>query len=170
MTSQRRAVLDVLRARRWHPTADEVFAEVRRRMPRISLGTVYRSLELLSRERLVSVIEVPGGPRRYDGVTEEHMHARCLRCGAVGDVKLGPEESLSEELEALVRKLAGSAERGSDTLEEQGSGTGLQARGGGRGGFSVTGVSLELVGICSRCSGNAASSRGVLGVSDSGEE
>ena len=51
MTKQRRIILEELRKVRSHPTADEIYAMVRRRLPRISLGTVYRNLDAAGRER-----------------------------------------------------------------------------------------------------------------------
>ena len=61
---------------------------VRPLLPRISLGTVYRNLDVLTRQGLVRVIEFPGRPRRYDVVTESHYHIVCVRCGNVEDIHL----------------------------------------------------------------------------------
>ena len=60
MTRQRRVILEALRGTTSHPTADEVYEMVRRRLPRISLGTVYRNLEILSGEGLVAKLEMAG--------------------------------------------------------------------------------------------------------------
>ena len=81
MTPQRRVILELLTAQRWHPTADELFHAVRRRLPRISLATVYRNLDLLAQTGHVLRLDPPEGPRRFDGFTEGHTHARCSRCG-----------------------------------------------------------------------------------------
>jgi len=67
MTRQRRIILEELRKVDSHPTADEVYEMVRRQLPRISLGTVYRNLEILSREGLIQKV-VLGARRR--GSTE----------------------------------------------------------------------------------------------------
>lgn len=83
---QRQVILEELQRAASHPTADEIFARVRERMPKVSLGTVYRNLELLADLGLARVIEDFGGQRRYDGDTRQHSHIRCVRCGAIGDL------------------------------------------------------------------------------------
>jgi len=95
MTKQRRAILDELRRERHHPTASELYSRLRNRLPRISLGTVYRNLAVLSREGVVRRIESPGEETRFDGSDEEHDHIRCVSCGRVDDV-LGTPAALDE--------------------------------------------------------------------------
>lgn len=90
MTRQRRIILEELRKVHSHPTADEVYNTVRQRMPRISLGTVYRNLETLSQWGLARKLDLAGNRRRFDGSTEEHYHVRCVRCGDVGDIPVEP--------------------------------------------------------------------------------
>jgi len=86
MTRQRRIILEELSAVKSHPTADEIYALVRGRLPRISLGTVYRNLQVLAVEGHVRVLNGPEGRKRYDADLHEHCHARCLRCGRVTDL------------------------------------------------------------------------------------
>ncbi|MCB2212209.1 transcriptional repressor [bacterium] len=88
MTSQRRAVLEVLHDTLDHPTADEVYLRVRDKLPRVSLATVYRNLDVLAELGQVRVIEFPGRPRRYDAMTDLHYHIVCVECGKVVDVHL----------------------------------------------------------------------------------
>jgi len=90
MTRQRRVVLEALAGVRTHPTAEEVYRMVRRRLPRISLGTVYRNLELLSERGLIGKLEAGGSRRRFDAEVREHYHVRCLGCGRVEDVSARP--------------------------------------------------------------------------------
>lgn len=97
MTPQRRMILEELRATKRHPTADELYASVRQRVPSISLGTVYRNLELLSQQGMVRKIEVGGTQRRYDADTTLHYHVRCLACGRVDDVWIAPRADLEAE-------------------------------------------------------------------------
>jgi len=99
LTRQRAIILEELKRTRTHPTADEVYATVRRRLPRISLGTVYRNLEVLSRLGLVRRLTLGGSPRRYDGTVEDHCHIRCVDCGRVEDVELAASQ---DEVGALV--------------------------------------------------------------------
>jgi Fe2+ or Zn2+ uptake regulation protein len=87
-TQQRKIILEELKKTRSHPTADEVFQKVRSRLPKISLGTVYRNLELLSDEGIIKKIELAGTQRRYDGNTNKHYHIRCIYCNRVDDIKI----------------------------------------------------------------------------------
>lgn len=89
MTRQRRIILDVLAGSKAHPTADEVYQAVRRQMPRISLATVYRNLDLLAGEGRIGRLRLGEGPARYDGHAGDHHHVRCVRCGRVDDVPAG---------------------------------------------------------------------------------
>lgn len=89
-TRQRQAVLEVLRHTREHPDAAWIFQEVRRTVPNISLGTVYRALDALAQEGVVMVIERAGERARYDYRHEDHHHAVCRSCGAIFDVQLSP--------------------------------------------------------------------------------
>jgi len=100
MTMQRRAILEELRRVDSHPTADEVYEMVRQRLPHISLGTVYRNLELLSRHGMIQKLE-GGGQRRFDGFLENHYHVRCLRCGRVDDVEIEPIAAVDDVLQGL---------------------------------------------------------------------
>ncbi len=97
MTRQRRVILDALRAERSHPTAGEVYQSVRNRLPKLSLATVYRNLAKLSEQDLIRRIDSADGISRYDAVTREHYHARCVRCGKLADVDLTPPTQLDEQ-------------------------------------------------------------------------
>ncbi len=97
MTSQRRAILEEVRKLKLHLTADEVYELVRKELPRISLSTVYRNLEKMADVGIIARLELSGSQRQYDWNTENHHHARCLRCGLIRDV---PKDSgLVPELE-----------------------------------------------------------------------
>jgi len=99
ITRQRQLILDVLRHSRSHPTADEIYEAVRRRLPRISLGTVYRNLDFLAEHGLIKKLEIGDLPRRYDGNTGEHFHVQCLRCGRIADVSLELVDEMKESVE-----------------------------------------------------------------------
>jgi Fe2+ or Zn2+ uptake regulation protein len=85
-TEQRAAVYRFLLGTTAHPTADDVFTSVRSEIPDISLATVYKSLETLVGCGLAVKLTYGDGSARYDGRTDPHHHARCLRCGAVVDI------------------------------------------------------------------------------------
>lgn len=71
-----------------HPTANEVYEMLRKRLPNISLGTVYRNLEILSENGMIQKLELAGTQKRFDGMNDFHYHARCVACGRVDDVAL----------------------------------------------------------------------------------
>jgi Fur family transcriptional regulator, ferric uptake regulator len=83
MTSQRRIILEELRKTKTHPTADELYVVARKRLPKISLGTVYRNLDQLAESGEILKLEMCGCQKRFDGNTHEHFHARCQGCGRV---------------------------------------------------------------------------------------
>lgn len=93
LTNQRRIIMEELQAVTTHPTADEVYNLVRKRLPRISLGTVYRNLEVLSGLGLVRKLENAAGQKRFDGDMSPHHHIRCDVCGKVGDIFNAPDLS-----------------------------------------------------------------------------
>lgn len=85
---QRQIILEELRRVKNHPSAQEIYERVRHRLPKISLGTVYRNLELLAASGVIQKLETGGGQRRFDGDMAEHYHVRCLYCGSVEDASL----------------------------------------------------------------------------------
>ncbi len=85
-TRQLTAVYEVVRAAHDHPTAEEVCERVRRQVPRISLGTVYRNLQKLAQARQVRVVPLAERPARYDAIVQEHDHFLCEGCGDVADL------------------------------------------------------------------------------------
>ncbi len=87
VTHQRRLILEVVRGTDSHPTAEWVFRQVRSRLPRVSLGTVYRNLKLLAKEGLIRELDSRAFGR-YDGNTTRHDHFTCQRCGRIFDLKI----------------------------------------------------------------------------------
>lgn len=86
-TRPREVILEELRQLKTHPRGDELYDIVRRRLPRISLGTVYRNLELFSRQG--QVLELACGDfNRYDGNTQPHSHFFCQSCQRLWDVEV----------------------------------------------------------------------------------
>lgn len=120
-TKQRAAVVEVLRTARSHPDAAQVHAQVREKLPTVSLGTVYRTLDTLVRDGMVVTIERAGQATRYDyrRPGEDHHHAVCRHCGAIFDV----DAQMLPPLPA-------------HTLPD---------------GFQLTDVRLEFMGICPDC-------------------
>ncbi len=86
MTPQRKVILEELRKVTTHPTADELYEKVRKRLPKISLGTVYRNLDLLSSAGIIKKLHLEESQMRFDGNIEPHNHIYCVNCGRVADV------------------------------------------------------------------------------------
>lgn len=96
MTPQRKIILDELKKVDSHPTADQVYEMVRQRLPRISLGTVYRNLEILSTNGIIRKLEFGGAQRRFDSDVSHHYHVRCLDCGRVDDVPIMAPKAITD--------------------------------------------------------------------------
>jgi Fur family transcriptional regulator, peroxide stress response regulator len=102
MTKQRRVIVEELNQLETHPTATVLYELVRKRLPRISLGTVYRNLEILSDAGIILKLETAGAQKRFDGTVENHYHVRCVRCGRVDDVPV----PLFGDIEGALRGLS----------------------------------------------------------------
>jgi len=98
LSRQRQVIMEELSKVKSHPTALEIYEMVRQRLPRISLGTVYRNLDILSESGQILKLESAGTQRRYDATTDHHYHLRCLSCGRVYDAPLEPLDSINKLL------------------------------------------------------------------------
>jgi len=84
-SKQREIVFDILRKSYSHPTAEEIFVEARKLDNNISLGTVYRNLDILCQDKIIEKISTPLNIDRYDFKKSKHYHAICEKCGFVAD-------------------------------------------------------------------------------------
>lgn len=85
---QRESIKNYLMTTKEHPTADEVYLKVKQEFPNISLGTVYRNLNLLTDIGDAIKISTPNGGDRFDGRLEPHNHFLCTKCGRLLDLDL----------------------------------------------------------------------------------
>lgn len=97
---QREIIKSYLSETAEHPTADTVYMHVKEYFPRISLGTVYRNLNLLTDMGDAVKITTPDGAVRFDGTTSPHYHALCTECGRLFDLDMNVSESINEEARA----------------------------------------------------------------------
>jgi len=88
MTQQREIILQELEKFPGHPTADELYEKVKKKLSRISLATVYRNLEILTEAGRVSKIEISGRQKRFDSELHHHDHVFCLNCRRVDNIDL----------------------------------------------------------------------------------
>ena len=96
LTSQRQIILEELRKVKSHPTADEMYDMVRKRLPRIGLVTVYRNLELLAKLGIIRKLEGDCKQKRFDGDISPHYHIRCIKCSRVDDIFIKIDSELEK--------------------------------------------------------------------------
>jgi Fe2+ or Zn2+ uptake regulation protein len=125
LTPQRELMLQILGTVPQHLTADQLYRRVRAVMPSVSHATVYRNAQILVRAGVISALERPGGPVRYDVNLDGHHHFICDRCSRVVDVHVA---DLSWRTPPRSRELAGAR---------------------------ITGSRLQLHGLCGRCRSGA---------------
>ena len=121
---QRELVLEILQKSYSHPTAEEIFNEARKVDGTISLGTVYRNLELLCKDKVIEKISTPKAKDRYDYKKSKHSHAICEKCGGILDFVD------NVDIEKLTQKLSSEA------------------------GFQINQDEIRVIGICSKCNKN----------------
>lgn len=85
---QREAIKSYLAQTKEHPTADTVYMNIRNTYPNISLGTVYRNLNLLAEQGEILKINCQDGSDRFDGNPKPHYHFLCTKCGRVLDLEM----------------------------------------------------------------------------------
>jgi len=102
MTRQRKVILEELRKVDTHPSADEVYEMVRKHLPRISLGTVYRNLEILSESGEIQKIELGCSSKRFDGIAENHYHIRCIDCDRLIDTPADFDVAVNHNLKNAI--------------------------------------------------------------------
>lgn len=93
---QRECIKSYLSCTAEHPTADTVYLHVKQEFPNISLGTVYRNLNLLADMGDAVKITTPDGGDRFDGTTNPHYHTLCTSCGQLSDLNLETLQSLNK--------------------------------------------------------------------------
>jgi len=98
-TVQRERLLEMLRSTDTHPTAADLFEGLRGEFPRLSLGTVYRNLEVLVCEGTVEQVPSQSGVMRYDGNPQPHHHFVCDACGDIRDLDIQLPSALTTRLQ-----------------------------------------------------------------------
>lgn len=96
---QRESIKACLMARCDHPTADTIYSSIREEFPNISLGTVYRNLNLLVELGEIQKLNCGDGKDHFDADTSPHYHFVCKHCGAVVDIPMPPLSEVDREAE-----------------------------------------------------------------------
>ena len=92
-TKQLEVIWDAIKDETSHPTADQIYEKVRKEIPNISLGTVYRNLQKLAAQRRLQVLELSRS-KHFDPLVGRHDHFICESCGRVYDIFLEPKEDI----------------------------------------------------------------------------
>lgn len=98
-SKQRDAILSVLQGTTSHPSADWIYENVKLDFPKISLGTVYRNLSLLTDLNVIMKLDVGDGVDRYDANYTPHYHLFCNNCGRLIDLNLPYNSTLDKDAE-----------------------------------------------------------------------
>ncbi len=85
ITVQRGAIYRLLMESNSHPSAEEVFEQLREKYPSISLGTVYKTFEAFSEAGLIRRVKTEDGINRYDAYLSHHSHLYCSRTNKIAD-------------------------------------------------------------------------------------
>ena len=94
-SKQREAILEVVKSTKCHPTADWVYAEVRKQIPNISLGTVYRNLSMLAENGTIQKLNIGTSIEHFDGNPAGHYHVCCSECGRIDDIEAEPLKEIN---------------------------------------------------------------------------
>jgi Fur family ferric uptake transcriptional regulator len=101
MTNQREIILRELKKSKRHLSADELYDKVKKFMPRISLATVYRNLEILSEAGLIGKLEISGRQKRFDYDATDHDHIYCAVCHRVDNLNIERQGLHTKEIKAV---------------------------------------------------------------------
>ncbi|WP_019536096.1 Fur family transcriptional regulator [Paenibacillus ginsengihumi] len=114
LTTQRKAILDIIQQSHDHPTAAEVIERLREQGRQFAYGTVYNSLRYLTDMGLIRELKLGEAASRYDARTDEHQHIVCRRCGRVDEVLT---DIPAAWLEAVARETGYAIDRAQAVVE-----------------------------------------------------
>lgn len=98
LTPQRIAILECLEGNKAHPSAEDIYREVRKRFPTMSFATVYNTLEVLSEKGGIQVLNIDADRMRFDPEIYPHHHLICSKCRKVVDIQADLKTELPESL------------------------------------------------------------------------
>lgn len=98
-TRQRSMIMEVLSGTKKHPTAYWIYDKVRKTCPNVSLGTIYRNLNLLKQKGLIRELKYGKNTARYDGNFQPHHHIFCVVCGKLDDIQCSVHPNLTKRVE-----------------------------------------------------------------------
>jgi len=96
---QRDRITEVLRGTQSHPSADWIYSRLKKEFPNLSMGTVYRNLNILIEQGLIQKIDFGSTFSRFDADVSPHYHLICETCSSVADLKLLFYDEINEKVE-----------------------------------------------------------------------
>jgi len=102
-SKQRARILELLHHTKSHPTAIMIFEDLRREIPSLSLGNVYRNLNILVEQSLIRELKMGSTYDRYDGTVAPHYHFICETCGEISDLELPHDAALNGKVQKLTK-------------------------------------------------------------------
>ena len=100
-TRQRQVILEEIQKLDSHPSAAMLYELVRKRLPKVSLGTVYRNLDFLAQTGVIQKLNTGSTEARFDWNPNLHYHVRCVHCGRVDDVHETPSDLVDRAINEL---------------------------------------------------------------------
>ncbi len=97
---QRELILKEIKNTNMHPTAEGIYTKLKKTNPSLSLGTVYRNLNLFLQEGIIDKLVICNGPDRFDADTFPHSHLFCEQCGRVLDI----DEAYLDDINSMVEE------------------------------------------------------------------
>lgn len=102
-SKQRQQILEFVKSVDTHPTAEVVYSNLRSKISNLSLGTVYRNLDVLSKLGKLRRIEIANDKDRFDGNLSSHCHALCFNCGKVFDINVESLSKVNMDVEKILQ-------------------------------------------------------------------
>ncbi len=99
LTPQRLAILEYLDGNVEHPSAETIYADIKKKYPMISFATIYKTLETLKEKGNITELTIDSERRRYDPNTEQHHHLICMQCKKIVDINKDFPVNLSDDSE-----------------------------------------------------------------------
>jgi Fur family peroxide stress response transcriptional regulator len=124
VTHQRQVLYEVMQKLHGHPSPEEVYAAVKKRIPAISLATVYKNLHLFIESGVFKEMSMHHGSLRVEMNSHQHHHLVCSRCKAISDI---PESDVNKLL-------------GLDTKRKRTTN-----------GFQIQRLAIDVIGLCAKC-------------------
>ena len=89
MTKQKQLILQIVKDSKSHLTAADIYAKVKKEMPKTVMATVYNNLNSLVSQQLIRRVKISGQPDHFDRLITPHDHLICEKCGKISDITLG---------------------------------------------------------------------------------